>query len=153
MLAQLIEDNKASLSLHLFDTFAGMPETDTIHDLHQEGDFADTSLEAVLKHVNSAVRNASFINFHQGYIPDTFSGLEQHEIAFAHIDVDIYKAIHDCCDFIYPRLQNGGFIVFDDYGFGSCPGARTAVNEFFSDKPEQPLILPTGQAIVFRNSY
>ena len=155
MLAKLLHNKQPSSvrELHLFDTFEGMPETDVEHDLHLQGDFADTSLEAVQKHVTSNLNDASFIKFHKGYIPETFANLEQHEIALAHIDVDIYKAIHDSCDFIYPRLQNGGFMVFDDYGFGSCPGARTAVDEFFADKPEQPLVLPTGQAVVFRQRY
>lgn len=39
-------------------------------------------------------------------------------------------------------------MLFDDYGFPTCPGARQAVDEFFDDKPETPLVLPTKQAIV-----
>jgi O-methyltransferase len=39
-------------------------------------------------------------------------------------------------------------MVFDDYGFLTCPGAKKAVDEFFSDKREYPCYLPTGQAIV-----
>jgi len=64
--------------------------------------------------------------------------------------VDIYQSIHDCCHHIYPRLSPGAMMVFDDYGFPSCPGARKAVDEFFHDKPERPLVLPTAQAIVIR---
>lgn len=71
-------------------------------------------------------------------------------IAFAHIDLDIYQSILDSCRFIYPRLSPGGVIVFDDYGFMSCPGAREAVDRFFADKLEIPLVLPTGQAIVIK---
>jgi O-methyltransferase len=41
-------------------------------------------------------------------------------------------------------------MLFDDYGFWSCPGARQAVDEFFADKPEAPFALPTGQALVAR---
>ena len=44
-------------------------------------------------------------------------------------------------------------MIFDDYGFPSCPGARRAVDEFFLDKHEIPLILATGQAVVFRVRY
>ncbi len=40
--------------------------------------------------------------------------------------------------------------MFDDYGFASCPGARRAVDEFFVDKPERPLGLQTGQALVVK---
>jgi O-methyltransferase len=87
----------------------------------------------------------------QGFIPDTFCGLEQAQIAFAHIDVDIYKSIADCLNFIWPRLSVGGFMVFDDYGFPSCPGARASVDQFFVDKTCAPLCLQTGQALVFKS--
>lgn len=42
-------------------------------------------------------------------------------------------------------------MVFDDYGFPTCPGARKAVDEFFADKRETPIVLPTGQAVAIRN--
>ncbi|MGQ0523048.1 MAG: TylF/MycF/NovP-related O-methyltransferase [Betaproteobacteria bacterium] len=125
--------------LHLYDTFEGMPETGTM-DIHKRGDFSDTSVEAVRKLVPSAF-------FHKGLIPETFTDLPG-EIGFAHIDVDIYKSVKDCCEHLYPRLT--GFMVFDDYGFPSCPGARRAVDEFFNDKPEKPVVIPTGQAIIFK---
>lgn len=150
LLADLIgqeqeKTNRRPVRLQLFDTFEGMPDTDSQRDLHQRGDFRDTSLESVEKRVG----REGIAVFHKGLIPDTFDGLEASKIAFAHIDVDIYQSIMDCCNFIYPRLVPGGFIVFDDYGHPSCPGARQAVDTFFEDKPERPLVLPTGQAIVF----
>lgn len=53
--------------------------------------------------------------------------LEETRHAFAHIDIDLYSPALDCCEFLYPR--NAG-------------------DEFFADKPELPLVLPTGQAMV-----
>ena len=41
-------------------------------------------------------------------------------------------------------------MVFDDYGFPSCPGARIAVDNFFRDKPEFPMALPTAQALIHK---
>jgi O-methyltransferase len=139
--------NGPGRQLHLFDTFAGMPETDAKRDLHRKDDFADTSVEAV----SSFVGKEDWIRYHAGFIPDTFQGLESMRIAFAHVDVDIHRSIIDSCAFIYPRLLQGGIMVFDDYGVASCPGARAAVDEFFADKPEVPLVLRTGQAVVFRS--
>ncbi len=37
-----------------------------------------------------------------------------------------------------------------EFRYPSCPGARRAVDEFYADKPERPLVLNTGQAIVTR---
>jgi len=146
MMAAMLADLCPAKRLYLFDTFQGMPETDSAKDSHQRGDFADTSREAVASYVG----HADLCILRPGFIPDTFAGLESAKIAFAHIDVDIYRSILDCLEFIWPRLSLGGFIVFDDYGFPSCPGARSAVDEFFAKESCVPLCLPTGQAIVFK---
>jgi len=36
-------------------------------------------------------------------------------------------------------MVEGGVIVFDDYHAKKWPGATKAIDEFFLDKPEQPL--------------
>jgi len=41
-------------------------------------------------------------------------------------------------------------MLFDDYGFRSCPGARRAIDEFFESKPESVVLVPTGQALIIR---
>lgn len=56
----------------------------------------------------------------------------------------------DCCKFFYPRMERGGVMIFDDYGFVSCPGAKMGVDKFFLDKAENPTYLPTGQCVVFK---
>jgi len=143
LLAKIASENT---TLRLFDTFEGMPTTDPQRDYHRAGDFADTSLAAVQNRLTAF----SNISYHQGFIPNTFDNLEHSNIAFAHVDVDIYQSVLDCCTFIYPRLTAGAIMVFDDYGFPSCPGARQAVDQFFADKIEIPLVLASGQAIVIK---
>jgi len=152
LLVRLLDDVEpgGTTRLHLFDTFEGMPVTDADLDDHVEGDFADTSLEAVRDRVVQVSSDPDRVTFHPGRIPETFAGLDDLRVALAHVDVDIHRSVADCCEFLYPRLVVGGFLVFDDYGFPSCPGARRAVDDFFNDKPEVPLVLPTGQAVVFR---
>lgn len=148
MMAHVIAEAGSAKKLYLFDTFAGMPETDAERDTyHRAGDFSDTSLDAV----RAFVGFPQTAIFRPGLIPKSFAGLEAITIAFAHIDVDIYRSIIDALEFIWPRLSRGGFVVFDDYGFDTCPGARQAVDEFFSQTPTRPLCLPTGQAIAFKS--
>jgi O-methyltransferase len=145
MFARFLKASGSQKKLHLFDTFKGMPCTLKGVDWHKEGDFADTSLESVRAYVGAE----ELCVYHQGLIPETFAGLETANIAFAHIDVDIYQSVMDCMNFIFPRLEPGGFMVFDDYGVPTCPGARKAVDEFFAGKKVVPLVLPTYQAVVF----
>jgi O-methyltransferase len=132
--------------IHLFDTFAGMPDTDPDKDWHRKGDFQDTSLESVSEYLADCPN----VVFHQGFFPQTAGPVTETTFALAHIDVDIYVSVIDCCEFFYPRMSRGGFMVFDDYGFVTCPGAKEAVDAFFADKPEQPCYLPTGQCLAIK---
>lgn len=144
LLAEVVAAAPRARRVRLFDSFAGMRATDPGLDLHVAGDFAGTSLEEV----RGFVGHRDTVTYHPGWIPETFAGLEDRAIAFAHVDVDLHQSVVDCCRFIVPRMPAGGLLVFDDYGFASCPGARRAVDDFFRERREVPLVLPTGQAIV-----
>lgn len=133
-------------TLRLFDSFEGLPTVTENVDSHKAGDFNDTSLAAV----KLLVGEDSFIEYHPGWVPDTFRGVPPGPVRFAHIDLDLYQPMLDASSEVYPRLVPGAVIVFDDYGMHSCYGARKAIDEFFYDKPEVPFALPTGQAIVVK---
>ena len=89
--------------------------------------------------------------FHRGWIPDCFAGLEARRFALVHVDVDLYEPTRDAFAFFYPRLSRGGAMICDDYGLATCPGARKAIDEFFADKPDVPMELPSGQALIVRS--
>jgi O-methyltransferase len=146
LLRKLIEGSREKRKFYVLDSFSGMQTVDRIKDRHKVGDLSDTSLEAV----RSIVGDLDFIEYRKGWIPSTFAGLEAERFSFAHIDVDLYKSVLDCCEFIYPRLCPGGVLIFDDYGFPNNPGARRAVDEYFKGRNEQPIVLTTGQALVWK---
>jgi len=134
--------------LHLFDTFCGIPITDPDIDLHRQGDFADISLEIVER----LLKPFSCCRLHPGRFPETLSpDCQENSFSFVHVDVDIYQSAVDCCSYFYPRLTRGGIMIFDDYGFSTCPGIRRAVDEYFFRDPSRILYLSTGQALVFKN--
>jgi len=135
-----------SKTVHLFDTFEGMPEVDASRDIHRKGDFSDTSVESVKKQLGKL---SNYVT-HKGIFPETAAPVENEVFSLVHIDVDIYKSVLDCCQFFYHRVTESGLMVFDDYGSETCPGAKLAVDEFFRDKPESPMYLPTGQCLVVK---
>ena len=136
-----------SKRLYLFDTFGGMPETDPEKDFHRAGDFSDTSLARV----QNLLRDCADVVFLPGFFPATAKGLEQETFSLAHCDMDIHSSVLDFCRFFYPRLVRGGVMVFDDYGYQSCPGAKAAVREFCTEQSIFEIYLPTGQAIVWKS--
>jgi len=140
ILAELISDRP----LHFFDTFCGMPQTDPSRDLHKAGDFADTTLESVRAYLSGHTN----VHCVAGMIPQSLEAVRDRRFSFVHIDLDIYSSIMAACEFFYPRLERGGIMLFDDYGYPSCPGARAAADEFFADKPETKIVMITGQCSV-----
>jgi O-methyltransferase len=137
---------KTAKTVHIFDTFSGMPPTDITKDRVKEGDFSDTSLDRV----KTYLADCSNVRFYQGRFPDTSAPIIDLPFCFVHIDVDIYESVMECCKFFHPRLVKGGILLFDDYGHLTCPGVKMAVDEFFSDKSEYPCYLPTGQCFVIK---
>lgn len=132
--------------LHLFDTFAGLPKPDPKRDLYLEGELAASYEEAT-----TFLEDYENIVFHPGLFPETAIGLEAHRFCFVHVDVDLYQSVYDCCEFFYPRLVQGGVMIFDDYGSLKCPGAKLAVDEFFQKTIEHPCHLGTTQALLIKH--
>ena len=130
-----------------FDTFSGLPAPDAKLDPYwTEHNLGDTSLDEVKAFV--ADPRAHLV---RGIFPQTANAMPANaKFSLVHIDVDLYEAARDCCAYFYDRLSPNGMIVFDDYGFLSCPGVRKAVDEFFAGKPDKPVYLPSGQAVYFR---
>jgi O-methyltransferase len=68
LLRRILESAHQPRHLHLFDTFAGMPQTDPLRDVHRQNDSGDTSVETVSAFVGREER----IVYHQGLVPHTF---------------------------------------------------------------------------------
>lgn len=138
---------------HLFDSFAGLSSPGEL-DRRPDGTLGwkegDLSTDEALARGNLAAFDN--VSFHVGWIPDTFPAIADRRFALVHVDVDLYEPTRDALAFFFERLQPHGMIVCDDYGSARCPGARRAFDEFFADRPEGIIELPTGQALVTRRA-
>jgi hypothetical protein len=134
---------------YLFDTFAGLPEIspDFDRDYHSKGQFSDTSDEDVRR----LFSKQEMVKVIKGVFPLSVKDNERYpaNFCFVHIDVDLYQSAKDCCEYFYQRLVPGGVMIFDDYGFGTCPGVRQAVDEFFKSRYGH-FYVPTGQYVVVK---
>lgn len=145
LLCRILEDR--GKTLRLFDSFQGLPKGNPERDQwFHEGQYTN-AVESVIRLLSDF---RDMIDIRRGWIPETFAGLDECAYAFAHIDVDLYQSALDCCVYFYRRLVPGGVLVFDEYGFPAARGEKDAVDEFFADKPESPIPLVTGQAMVLK---
>lgn len=119
-----------------FDTFEGIKGAGN-SDMHKDGDYNGGS---VSDYIDGAV-------IVKGMIPITLDSAEVGEIAFAHIDMDVYEPTVHALEFVYERLVHGGTIVLDDYGNVTTPGVKKAVDEFTKGRK---LFLPNSQMLIFK---
>ena len=137
--------------IYLFDSFEGLSaptKKDTSPAGMQQWRAGDmSSSEALIRRNLDGFKN---IHIMKGWIPNRFQEVADLKFKLVHIDVDLYDPTLASLQFFYPRLNQGGMIVMDDYGFENCPGAHKAAEEFMQDKPETIIHLPTGQGLIIR---
>lgn len=131
---------------HMFDSWEGLSAPGANDGGYwQEGHLA---LDEAVPRANLA--EFTHARFYRGWIPARFPEVADRRFCFVHADVDLYEPTRDVLAFFYPRTEPGGVILCDDSGLAKCPGARRAMDEFFADKPEPVIELPTGQSFVIR---
>jgi O-methyltransferase len=94
-------------------------------------DFMDTQFAAVTQLLASKPR-ATVV---RGFFPDAAQDYDLRDIAFCHLDVDIYDSTIRSLEFLAPRLSPNGLIVLDDYRHRETPGVEKATQEFISRHP------------------
>lgn len=110
------------------DSFKGLPAPMDF-EWHKEGDFAlsDDEFNQMRLRFQYEMPNVTLL---KGFSPGVFGLIADLTFAFVHIDVDMYSSVSEAIDFFYPRLVNGGMLLFDDYGFDTTPGAKKAIDEW-----------------------
>ena len=129
--ARLVQLGSAK-SVVLCDTFAGVVKASDKDTLYQGGEHADTSPESVLT-LMQKLDVLDRVEILQGIFPeDTAHQVEHRRFSFCHIDVDTYQSAKDVFDWISPRLNQHGVVLFDDYGTWGCEGVSCLVEELAS---------------------
>lgn len=142
-----------SKDLYLYDTFEGMSppsEFDKDRDGVAAGDklkvrgYADFSdwcragIDEVARNMKLTGYPEDKIHLIAGKVEDTLPGTSPKEISVLRLDTDWYESSKHELIHLYPLLSPGGVLIIDDYGHWQ--GCRRAVDEYFSEMVEFPLL-------------
>lgn len=130
----------------IFDSFEGLSKPGGNDGSH----WSVSDLSAPEESVRKALEEFAHTTYLKGWIPSRFAEVEDKSFSFVHIDVDLYEPTRDSMAFFYPRTNPGGIILCDDYGFTTCPGATSAVDEFLRNKPEKMISLCSGGGFMIK---
>jgi O-methyltransferase len=139
----------AGKRLWLFDTFRGIPDARLTPRERADG-FAGTWSEgAGASGVRARLeRWADQVEIREGDVFETLPAAAPPVLAFVHLDLNASAATAHVLEHVFPRLSAGGIVVFDDYGWDEYVDQRKVIDEYFAERPEDVVALPTGQAFV-----
>jgi O-methyltransferase len=137
-------------SFFLFDTFAGIPSSRLTAYEESEGfggRLADVSMSEVRDRLSPWSDQVRFV---AGDVFETLSKTETGPLAFAHLDMNASAPTKVALEYVWSRLVPGGMIVFDDYGWAQYADQKELIDEFFAEKADGLIALPTGQALTVK---
>lgn len=147
LLAAIIEHVSPERTLHVYDSFQGLPAPSG----PDSSFFAEGDCQSSLEELRSTLLTwgARTPVIHPGWFKDTIPEQLPGRVAFAYVDADLFESTYHALRHIYPRLSVGGLILIDDYcdralnptAWSHCPGVKTACDQFFADKPERVCVL------------
>ncbi len=140
-------------TVHIFDSFEGVSEPSSWDNMpigysHWKKGALASPENLLLKNLQKYKHR---IAVYRGWIPERFNEVSDRQFSIVHIDVDLYEPTLASLEFFYPRMVSGGVIVCDDYGSHSCPGAKKAFDDFFANRPEVLIEMPSIQAIAVKS--
>ncbi|MEO8358623.1 MAG: TylF/MycF/NovP-related O-methyltransferase [Vicinamibacteria bacterium] len=147
-LAFFLKKWNSSKTIFGFDSFEGFD--DSVRTDRQEGDTAYIDKESTLFTATSEqlvrdkidlVRGTENLQLVKGFFDQTLTRFPSERFCFVHLDCDLYEAYKTCLAFFYPRLEQGGIILFDEYNDAVYKGCNKAVDEYLADKPEKPVAI------------
>jgi O-methyltransferase len=127
--ARLLRQYGASRkTLHVFDTFAGLPTPGEYDAQFRAGEFA-SDLAGVRAYLGD-----TGVEYHVGRFPESVDDrVRGMRFSFVHLDVDLYQGTRDCLEFFYPRMSSGAILVSHDFGADRAPGVLKAFSEYFGE--------------------
>ncbi len=145
--AKLLCRVKGHKTLHLFDTFSGLPQVSPDIEDFEVGQIRGDTYDQVKGYLSEF----SEVEIHPGMFPDTANPCKDKVFSLVNLDADTYLSTRDGLEFFYPRMSQSGVILAHDYRSPHCPGVRKAVDEFFADKPELPVELWDTQVVIVKH--
>ncbi len=131
----------------LYDTFEGMTEPgpedriassgQAVSERWHQGWWA-VGTSDVRNNMESTGYPPEMIELVRGDVCKTLNERVPGEIALLRLDTDWYESTKAELEILYPKLSVKGVLIIDDYGHFS--GSRQAVDEYFSQRTDAPLL-------------
>lgn len=135
----VFEENNIFRKWFLFDSFCGFNEDtltkrkdlDALSYFKHELDFSENGFPAkdALENLFKTHQLDNHLTVTEGYIENTLEKQPIDTLCFLHIDVDFYEPTLFALNYLYPKLNRGGWVIVDDYHVDAF-NCKEAVDEY-----------------------
>ncbi len=107
-----------------------------------KGDWGNTSKKRILNYLTQNGKvEPSYLRKHirlvKGFFNESLVKYDNNPIALLHLDCDLYESYKICLEYLWPKVAEGGMVLFDEYKTPSAikhfPGASKAIDEYFGE--------------------
>jgi hypothetical protein len=144
-------------TVRIMTDYVGFSQTDRTYWLYDLFDNDGAYTQFIPGHSGglyekTVAKFADMPNVHiiKGKIPDSFEQGVPEKIALLHIDMNNAASEQAALEVLYERVQPGGVVIFDDYGWVQYRAQKDSADEFMGRRGKKVLELPTGQGLVIR---
>lgn len=138
--------------VHLFDSFAGIPEAGPRDDESITGCIGPSklgrlissgvsvcTLENVRRNMNIWGIDPARLVYYKGWFQETVPAAVGAitKLAVLRLDGDLYESTAVCLKYLHPLVQPGGWVIIDDYALTGC---HRAVDEYHKEQGLRPEI-------------
>lgn len=131
-LARALADVNSRWTLHLLDSWEGLPEPTSPEERQRlRAGMFDTATEDGVRALLDGLHLGRWCRTRKGWFANTVAAIPG-PFALAHVDGDLYDSCRVCLAHLLPRMTPHGSIVVDDYGTPQrrdFPGVAQAVHE------------------------
>lgn len=141
-------------SIHLFDSFEGLPPAKDIdgkealawqQNTSSPAYFDNCSAEESFVHEAMKLAKHAHYKTYRGWFEKTLSTYEKNPISILRLDGDWYDSIKTCLNHLFPFVVPGGLIILDDYH--TWDGCAKAVHDYLSESQSPSRIYQWKDAI------
>lgn len=143
-----IEGTKNQFNYYLYDAWEPMTEKNL---LNSEEHLTNRYNNLLIDRTKKNLVNYSNLHYCKGFVPEVFSDFKlPKKIIWCHIDINSALATRDCIIEVFPCLEKGGIILFDDYGQKEFTDTRKIIDAELSKVQGHLLQFPTGQGLFIK---
>lgn len=148
IIAETLRESGSDRKLRLFDSFSGIPASPLGVDHRWTAQFTNVSLAEV----KSRFSDLPFVRVQPGDVTETVPNIEE-PLSLVHFDADTLHATRALVPCLWERLQPGGIILFDDFGFlPNCLPLTAWLERWSSDLPHAFVFSLPSNGLLIRKS-